>query len=447
MLFEGLDKKNNRYMVGYDLGETDSQISFCTLNQTEPETLPIMAGTEEYNIPTLLCKRKEVNQWFYGKEALKQIENGDGIQVDHLLSKAYEGSMVEIDGNEYDPVALLSLYVKKSFHLFGLYAQPDKIEILVITTRIFDARMVTVLEQVVEALGLRTNRIFFQNYAESFYNYMLHQPRDLWQGKAVIFDYNREDLRSYTLEYNARTSPVVTFVEEQRWQQYQIPEWPEEESALQSAKEELDEKFLEDTRRLFQNQFITAVYLIGPGFDGEWTEKSLPFLCRGRRVFRGNNLYSKGAAYSAMEKLCPSVQGKEHVFLGSEKLKANIGLQVVKDGQESYKALIDAGVSWYDVKGTCQFLLESGDRFFLTVTPLAHVFQEKTPAGKYPVRNVEVELSGLPERPKRTTRIELRFSMKDVNHLVLEVEDLGFGEIIKGTHHVWTKEIETNGET
>ena len=59
MLFDGLDKKNNRYMVGYDLGEMASQISFCTLNQNEPETLPIVAGTEEYNIPTVLCKRTE----------------------------------------------------------------------------------------------------------------------------------------------------------------------------------------------------------------------------------------------------------------------------------------------------------------------------------------------------------------------------------------------------
>lgn len=444
MLFDGLDKKNNRYMVGYDLGEMASQISFCTLNQNEPETLPIVAGTEEYNIPTVLCKRTEVNQWFYGKEALKHIQDGDGIQVDHLLSKAYDGSMVVIEEQEYDPVALLALFVKKSFHLFGLIASMDKIEILVITTRLFDARMVDVLEQVVGALGLRTNRIFFQNYAESFYNYMLHQSRDLWKGKSIIFDYGRDFLRGYFLEYNTRTTPVVAFVQEKEWEQYRLPEWPEEEAALQMEKEQLDERFLMDIRPEFQNQFITAVYLVGDGFEGEWAEKSLQFLCRGRRVFRGNNLYSKGAAYSAMEKLCPSEAGKQHVFLGREKLKANIGLQVVKDGQESYKALIDAGVNWYDVKGAYQFILESGDSFMMTVTPLAHVFPEKTPAGKYPVRNIEIELRGLPERPKRATRLEIRFYMKDVEHLEIEVEDLGFGEIIKGTHHVWTKEIVTS---
>ena len=58
-----------------------------------------------------------------------------------------------------------------------------------------------------------------------------------------------------------------------------------------------------------------------------------------------------------------------------------------------------------------------------------------------PVIYEEIKLEGLPERPKRTTRLELRAAMSDVQTVQIEVEDLGFGEIVKPTHQVWKKKI------
>ena len=52
---------------------------------------------------------------------------------------------------------------------------------------------------------------------------------------------------------------------------------------------------------MFENTPFSAVYLVGREFEGEWMDKSFRFLCRKRRSFRGDNLYTMGACYAAME--------------------------------------------------------------------------------------------------------------------------------------------------
>ncbi len=443
LLEKSLEKLNHRYMVGYDLSNKTAQISFCSAGQEEVETLPVVAGTQQYNIPAVLCKRHGVNQWFYGKEAHRMAQAGEGVLVENLLEKACRGETVLVEEQEYDAVTLLTLFVKKSFSLFSMIASPDKIEILVICTRKLDERTVDVLGQVAGGLGLKAKHIYFQNYRESFYYYMLHQPRELWLARAVIFDLE-EKLISYTMECNRRTTPIVTFIQEEDYQDYAVPDWPEDEAAKIRLEKEMDMGLREIAREAFQNKDVSSVYLIGSGFQEEWCSQSLRFLCSGRRVFKGNNLYSKGASYGALERLCPSAQGKAHIFLGEEKLKSNIGLQIIREGRESYLALMDAGVNWYDAKCERELYLESGNSFYVAVTPLTHVYPEKEAAGKYPVRYEKVELDGLPERPACTTRLRLQMSMSDVGEIDLEVTDLGFGELIKSSGRIWKKKIRLN---
>ena len=115
---------------------------------------------------------------------------------------------------------------------------------------------------------------------------------------------------------------------------------------------------------------------------------------------------------------------------------------MIREGAESYKTLLDAGVNWYDAKNTCQFYLESGNKIYVAVTPLTNIQATRKPGGKYPVIYEEISLEGLPERDIRTTRLELRAHMSDVQTVQIEVEDLGFGEIVQATHQVWKKVIE-----
>ena len=54
---------------------------------------------------------------------------------------------------------------------------------------------------------------------------------------------------------------------------------------------------------------------------------------------------------------------------------------------------------------------------------------------------MEIALTGLPQRPARTTRIHLQIDMADLTTLRLNMEDLGFGEFFPATHQFWENTI------
>lgn len=440
MQIKNLAEKNNKYMVGFDLGDADAQISFCSVQQPEAETVPAVAGTKRYNIPTVLCKRKEVNQWVYGREALRLAKEGQGTLAENLFSGALEDKKTVIEGVSYDALTLLALFVKKCFGLFGAVAPLDKIEVLMFTAGESDGRVIEVMKQVVDTLGFANTKVYFQSHEESYYYYLLHQPPEFRFSASLVLDFE-ETLRAYLLEWNKRTTPVVSFVTKTEFQDCRQPFWSEDETIKKGQMEELDQYFLDQVTGIFQNRTIGSVYLIGSGFQEEWADRSLQYICRGRRVFKGNNLYSKGAAFGAYERFCPTREGKEHIFLGKDKLKTNIGLQVLREGREAYLALLDAGINWYDAVCEKEFYLESGNSFQITLTPLTNVFPEKEAAGKYPVRYEKIELPELPERPDGVTRLRLTMNMRDGETLCVRTEDLGFGEIYPASGEVWEVDI------
>ena len=429
---ELLDKlKSDKLVIGYELGEQMSQISYCYLNNDNPETLSVTAGTEQFNIPTVLCKRREIGQWFYGKEAMKYAEQEEGTLLTGLLELARKGEPVMVEDTEFDPVALLTLFVKRSLTLLSLVAGWESVSAVMFTCDHLDHRMIEVLTQVTAGLGLKNKKVFFQSHRESFYYYMLYQPKELWNHQVLLCDYREDYLKLYRLECNKRTTPVVVYIEMEEYPDFSLDKLPDEEYARKQAMQEKDRAFLEILTEQCEGKIISSAYLIGDGFKEEWMEDSLRYLCKGRRVFRGNNLYSKGACLGMKEKLNASEKGNSYVFLGEDKLKANIGMKVLRRGVDSYFALLDAGQNWFDCRKECEFILEDEPAFELRVTPLN---------GK-DATVVEISLDDLPGRPERTTRIHLEIFLKDASTVVLQMEDMGFGEFFPSSGKTWQEEF------
>ena len=423
-------KSNKKAVVGYELGEITSQISFCFLGENEAETVSGVTGTEQYNIPTVLCKRSGVNKWFYGKEALKYVKEGEGILVENLLALAERGEEVMVEGEGFDPAALLTLFVKRSLSLLNMHISLNQVEAVMFTVRNLTPRMVDVLNKVAGGLSLKTGSVYFQSHVESFYYYMLYQPSEMWKNNVVIYDYT-EDLKSICLECNKRTTPQVVFITEQNYPQMQRVIWSGEDNTREQQKQQLDKQFTRLVKEELDGTMVSTIYLLGDGFKEGWTSEALKVLCRNRRVFQGNNLYSKGACYGAMERITPSEEGKKYVYLGSDKLKANIGMKVLRRGEDSYFAILDGGENWYEAVRDFEIILQGGNVIEFMVTPLT---------GEY-VMNRKITLDGLPERPENTSRLRLHVEMSAVDQVTVTVEDMGFGEIFPSSGKGWTQTV------
>ncbi|MCR4587064.1 MAG: hypothetical protein K5682_01535 [Lachnospiraceae bacterium] len=423
---------NEKIYVGYDLNDRFSQISFVKEGSREAETVSMVPGAEQFNIPTCLCKRYGAGQWFFGREAVKRAQNGEGVLVDHLVSLAYEGQSVTVDQEEFDPVALLTLYVRRSLSMLSVQ-QSGTPEVLMITCSNFDSRMVQVLQEVTAGLVLKKTRVMFQNYTESIFEYNVHQPEALWTYQTIVFDLEDGPLTSYRMECNHHTKPVVAFIEKKEHPDVPgITQWPEDGVYRRTIEENLDNDFLKACEELCAERVVSSVYLIGDGFRQEWMKASLQFLCRGRHVFKGSNLYSKGAAYAAVDKSRPPEEDRKIVFLGEEKCKSNIGMPVFRRGSGSYLALIDAGQNWYEAEKEYDLMMESGNVLTFTITPLT---------GSKPWQ-AEMVLDGLPERPRMTTRLHIHIAMISPSRARIQVQDLGFGEIFQATMRRWMEELD-----
>lgn len=434
-MFTGLkdqtEKKNGkRAAVGYDLGRGASQISYCILDTDEVETVSSVAGTEQYNIPTVLCKRSGVNQWFYGKEALKYAKEEDGILVEDLLALVERGEEVMVDGEGYDPAALLTLFVRRSLSLLTMRLSLAQVEAFMFTVENLTPAIVEVLSKVAASLSLKTEHIFFQSHVESFYYYVLHQPADLWKYNVMIFDYSNS-LKSICFECNKRTTPQVVFINSNSYPDMVREDFGTEETEREEKRRRLDREFLRIAKAELDEAMFSTVYLLGDGFKENWATDSLRYLCRNRRVFQGNNLYSKGACYGALERLKPGEESKTHVYLGADKLKSNIGMKVKRRGEDSYFAILDAGTNWYEVSADFEVILESGNTVDFMITPLTG---EK-------VIDKRITLDGLPERPRNTTRLKFHIEMAAVDQVVATIEDMGFGEIFLSSGKGWTQTI------
>lgn len=431
MLFgkESFRKKNiGKYIIGYELGKQHVQISYLKIGEKEPETLSTVAGQEQYNIPLALYQQEDKNLWYIGKEAqIKQQEAG-GVLLTNLLENACQQEHTEVNLETYDSAALLALFVKRSFNYLSFVAPLERVAAIMFTVENPDQKTIGVLRQMVEFLQIPQIPVQFIGKEECFFYYNLHTDPALWSNQVYLYEMQERELKSYHLSLNRQTRPIVTLIEKKEYGEF--PDFDEGEET--EGKEFWDELFLEYLTEDMEQKIVSTVYLIGDGFQGEWYRKSVRFLCMKRRVFLGNNLYSKGACYALLDKMEPSELSASYVYLGTDKLKANVGMEILRQGVPSYLAIMDGGSSWYDSKKAWDMILEEDNRLVFRITPLN---------GKN-VTQTEIVLHGLQMNRNFLCRVHAESYMETPTQMKLKIWEKGFGEFYPSLGQYWEETIE-----
>jgi len=426
-----------KFVVGFDLNDQISQISYAQVNNSDLRSFAASGNEEKLGIPSVLCKRKEVNQWYFGVDAKTVSKRGEGTLVGKLISFARSGAKLEIEGEAYDPVDLLILFVKRSLGHIDNMVTPENVDCLIITVEVLDKKMRGILDRICESLTIDKDKILYQTYDESIYYYIIHQPEDIWSNSTMLFDYSNEFLKIYETKFNKGTKPIVGFVERKDYKNIKLPKYMMFSELSEEKAQRLDELFLQTVHDYFSGKTINTVFLIGEGFSDTWCDKTLKFLCQGRRVFQGKNLYSKGACFSAQDKVNKNaINNGRVIYLGNDKLKGNSGIYVQNGQRDEYVVLMDAGETYYSAKKEIDFILEKDKEINIVITPLSG--GEK--------RIEKIELKGLPDRPVRATRLRLTAEFPSDKDMHVKVSDLGFGEFYLSSGKYWEKDIKLADE-
>ncbi|MCQ2549140.1 MAG: DUF5716 family protein [Lachnospiraceae bacterium] len=430
MLFgkEGFLKWNiGKYLVGYEITEKKVQISYLQVGKDTPETVSTTVGIEDYDIPLALFKAYGESQWYFGKEAIERAETvGEGVFLENLLDLATKEELIPVENESYNGVALLALFIRRSFSYLPFFSKADSIGGITFVLPELTEERIQSMRQALDILKLQNMEVRFIGKQESFYHYNMHTDPVLWKDRVYLYEMQGNQLSSLCMEQNRRTKPIVITVQSKEY-----PPFVGEMALDDRTKEWWDQEFFKLAKTDLEEKEASTIYLIGDGFAGNWYSQSLQYLCNNRRVFAGNNLYSRGACFF-LQDLSDTDKQRTTVFLGEDKVLANVGVEVSAKGEPSYLSLIEGGQSWYHCSGSFHLILWESNRLVIKITPLD---------GK-DVREVAMVLRGLPAEENRGCRIHLQVKMKNRREMTITVEDLGFGDYFPSTNQVFTENFE-----
>ncbi|MCR4690252.1 MAG: hypothetical protein K5739_02775 [Lachnospiraceae bacterium] len=405
-------------VLGCELNDLFLQISYAAEGET-PITLRNGAGGEILQIPLMVTKDKSTGELYFGQEAMDRV-TGLGANTAHsFLTKL--GESVTLLGENYQYTELLRGFLDHALEKALLCAQEmegSNVETTAVMLSVepFLPEMRSALEGCLHNLSLPRERFFLQGHEESIFAYLIHQPERLLGYVTGIFDLTGEKLVTYCMEMNPSTTPVVTSVVREETGLIRKKHYPsimEHDRALA----ELDQQLAEYVEGFTAGRIVTSIYLIGDGFAKDWYTKSRHVLCRNRKVYAGNNLFSKGAAYSMASRLWPGTEREDFLFLGRDMLRFNVGMKIWEGEKESYLPLLDAGSNWYDAKTQTEVLMEKPDSLTFKITPIfrGKAYEEEAVIGEDEMRE------------GRAFRFRVELSMKDAQTLSVRITDEGFG--------------------
>ncbi|MCR5579967.1 MAG: hypothetical protein K6F66_00115 [Pseudobutyrivibrio sp.] len=400
--------------VGIDISARSTVLSIYKSNMEEPATVSTVLGEENYSIPTVLAKRIGMGQWFLGDDAIKSSRLKESSLVEDLYSLALRNEEVFIDGDSYFARELMVIFFNKLFSIPGPMAALGDIARLIICVEQVNLEVMELMNYVTSKLSIDSNKLMLIDRNECFYYYALSQRPELFLYNVALFDYSGSNVISCTLNRNQATRPQLVTLDVVN------------HGDITENKDAMFTDIIADT---FGSTLYSSAYLVGDGFDGNWMKESLSKLCKGRKVFMGKNLYSKGACYAGYTK-----EGKRDwpfIYIGDNDLKLNLSIKILDNNVMKFLTLIDAGESWYDVKGECEVILDGEPEL---------EFYIQRPESREAHTEV-LELSDLPKRENRTTRLRIEASPVSDVAVSIVITDLGFGEISPSSGKSWEHTI------
>ena len=376
----------NEVAIGFDLGRESSVFTFYHQNNTEPMTVSSVPGEEKYQIPT-------------PRDLFPLIEQEAELGV-----------------------ALLSNFFKMCFEKLSAVGPMGGISVMV-TMETMKPVWVKAIRQALEMLDVPMDRIYLQDYLESFYYYALSQKKDLWRYKVALFEYKQDFITGYELSINANTKPAMVTIKNRG--RICLDEKTRGSRKPEHWKRMKDVRFLEQAKKQIGTDAYSTVYLVGEEFDQSWEHESIKYLCSRRKVYQGQNLYSKGACYGAMH-LSGMVSIGSFLYAGPDMIEHNISMKMFRRGVESRVDMINAGINYYMAYYTCEFILDDTEELVFTSRSIHGDTADHT-----------VKLTDLPKRPNRATRIRMEMTFTAKDRCRVRLEDLGLGELYKSSGKKW----------
>ena len=109
----GAPPSEAHFVLGIDIGNDSSGLSFFNANTGQPEVLDISGGYGKPSIPTAMQYIPETKEWVYGEYAVHGESSAGNVLVTGLVERLGKHEYVDVDGRSISAVTLLGMFIKE----------------------------------------------------------------------------------------------------------------------------------------------------------------------------------------------------------------------------------------------------------------------------------------------------------------------------------------------
>ena len=413
-----------KLVLGIDLCDDITQVTVMRPHAAEPDAVCFDARTRKEFLPTLLCV-DESGEWGIGEV----ISPGATVLPNFFLA-ACKKEQVEFEGRTYQGRELLEYYAALLMKKIRDRFEGMEIGFVAVTCAEANTEE-AVKEMLYDIFGNSegfSDRLMVLSHLEAFLHYVIRQEESLWKKGSAVFDYGTEGLLFYRMECRIAGGRRLLLADYTDYSTEIPPGFitgaATEQGAL--AFERLAGTALQKT--------VASLFVTGREFEGEWASDVLRLLSNGKRVFRGQNLYTQGACYAGAEEFREE-NNVDFSLLMPEQIAVDVMLLADTVSGEDGVYLARTGENYRKVYGDAEVILDTTDKLVFKITK----------AGD----NVPVQIRVAPEitrlRGDRTNRYGVRVFFVKRDLMVVQIKDIGFGEFYPASHRIYEEMIDFSG--
>ncbi len=413
------------FYIGMDLCSDFTQLSYYNDITREPESVSQLNNKETYMMPNILFYSMDSKRWYVGGEASEARFTEQGVVIDGIFENLETASTVKVGNDEYDYETLFLMMVKLHIDSF-LYRYEDAVvKKLVISVPEYNSRIFSILSKLYVELGVPEDCIEITSHLDSGLYYIFNQQHDLWINSVALYDYNSDGLNYYRIDISRNKKPEIVSVTHEDYSEQMSM------SIYGNDTYSMDTDFAKIAEYENKKAYISSVFLTGIGFSDKWMKKSTAVLCQGRRVFVGQNIYTKGACYRAVGGEYKKFYERFYIET-KENVLFDVGIIAGDEEKEEFVPITTGGKQWYNTKGRIEVILDNTDKVKLSYRSIS---------GETEKQEV-IRIHGIPKRPNKTTKLSIEAEFENPHSGAVIVRDLGFGKLFPTTNKIYRKEFE-----
>jgi len=405
-------------LVGMDICEDYVQLTYYDNELLSPESVSRGEGEEQYLIPARLAYRKSKNDWIIGDELDKE-ESGDIVEVQDFIKYACLYEEIRVCDKTYKAEQLMKIFLEALLNVLNSFYPFNEIEYLGITFPTVTKEMSYKMSAVLKELGFEKEKYILLTHDEAFLYYTINQKIELWLNDTALFELEEDGLHFRILTISKKLEPITAKISKKEKAEKL------NKSLVRSNQEESANLFHTLSLMALEESTVSTIYAVGRGFIDAWADGVLRKLSPGRRIFRGQNLYAKGACLAAKDKT--SDEPTDIVLMEEDKTTVGFSLMAVKDGKNTEITLLKPALKWYEAETEIDLIIKDEDELGIQIND----FITKKTSQRI------ISFSGISTAEAGLTRIRLSLKFTNRDTCIIKASDMGFGSFVPTTNRVW----------